>query len=61
MGLTIGESLKILKVHGIMVENASDIIVNGLIMDWGKDNFPNKGGAHKETNARNVIVKAIAP
>ena len=49
------------KVHGIMVENASDIIVNGLIMDWGKGDFPNKGGAHKETNARNVIVKAIAP
>ena len=45
------------KVHGILVENASDIIINGLLVDWGKGDFPNKGMTHREKDARNFIVK----
>ena len=51
-----GEGFVIGNVHGIYVDNASDIYISGLNVDWGKDNFPKQGSDHLEKNCNRVIV-----
>ena len=43
-------------VHGVYVDTASDILINGLLVDWGRG-FPKRGLAHAEKNASRVIVR----
>jgi hypothetical protein len=38
-----GEGFVSGKVHGVYVEQARDVQVEGLHVDWGRDAFPNKG------------------
>ena len=38
-----GEGFVTGPVHGVYVEQASDVRVEGLHVDWGRDAFPNKG------------------
>ncbi|MBP3212052.1 MAG: glycoside hydrolase family 28 protein, partial [Prevotella sp.] len=38
-----GEGFVTGPVHSVYVEQASDVRVEGLHVDWGRDAFPNKG------------------
>ena len=52
-----GEGFVSGQVHGIYVDTASDIVVNGLFVDWGKAGFPKKGLNHMEKNSERIFIK----
>ena len=45
------------KVHGVCVDTASDILIDGLHVDWGTETFPKRGLAHAERNCDRIIVR----
>ena len=51
-----GEGFVIGKVHGIYVEQASDILINGLRVDWGQQ-FAHRGQAYFAKDCERIVVK----
>lgn len=43
-------------VHGVYVDTASDVLIDGLLVDWG-GGFPKRGLAHAEKNAPRILVR----
>ena len=43
-------------VHGVCVDTASDIFIDGLNVDW-EAGFPNRGFAHDEKNVQRIVVR----
>ena len=52
-----GEGFVTGKVHGIYVDTASDILVDGLYVDWGQGTFPKRGFAHWEKYCQRFVIK----
>jgi hypothetical protein len=51
-----GEGFVTGKVHGIYVEQASDILINGLRVDWGQQ-FAHRGQAYFAKDCERIVVK----